>query len=482
MVENDRKEIGYAKAQPTKEFFVRMLTRDIELADAILDLLDNCLDGILRTTRKSMEENRPYEGFKAILKLSPHEFAIQDNCGGIPLETAKKYAFAMGRPSEVADDTPATIGMYGIGMKRAIFKLGTNAVVESRYGDEDGFYVEFTPEWMIEEGWNDLTVYALDSRQPEDPGTVIEVLELHEEAKKCFSDDDWIDGFRKTVARHYALIIDKGFEVVIGTPEQLGTDAAAIVPEPFALLRAMKADDAGAAIEPFIYQGMIDNVKIELFAGLYRELLTQEELEIEEETRGTRDDAGWTVACNDRVVIWKNKTRLTGWGEASVPNYHGQFIPITGIVLLYADDPRLLPLTTTKRGIDASSNVYSIAKDFMREATKSLTSFTNKWKNFPKQREILYRESKLSNLSDLRSMAQEVKMQKLHKVDSVKRYPPKLPVPAREKTDARISFLADKSEIETVSRYFFDEQKVSNEEIGKRSFKHALENAKAEAK
>ena len=34
------------KAGPTKAFFVRMLTRDIELADAILDLLDNCVDGV----------------------------------------------------------------------------------------------------------------------------------------------------------------------------------------------------------------------------------------------------------------------------------------------------------------------------------------------------------------------------------------------------------------------------------------------------
>ena len=36
------------KAGPTKRFFVKMLTRDIELADAILDLLDNCVDGIIR--------------------------------------------------------------------------------------------------------------------------------------------------------------------------------------------------------------------------------------------------------------------------------------------------------------------------------------------------------------------------------------------------------------------------------------------------
>ena len=35
-------------ASPTKSFFVDMLTRDIYLKDAILNLLDNCIDGIQR--------------------------------------------------------------------------------------------------------------------------------------------------------------------------------------------------------------------------------------------------------------------------------------------------------------------------------------------------------------------------------------------------------------------------------------------------
>jgi hypothetical protein len=108
-------------ASPTKQFFVRMLTRDIELHDAILDLLDNCVDGVLRSNQSDKASKRPYEGFKATIKMAPGHFVIEDNCGGIPIEVATKYAFAMGRPtgSETAD-VPASVGMYGIGMKRAI--------------------------------------------------------------------------------------------------------------------------------------------------------------------------------------------------------------------------------------------------------------------------------------------------------------------------------------------------------------------------
>ena len=39
-------------ASPVKSFFVTMLTRDISLSDAILDLLDNCVDGILRKKKR----------------------------------------------------------------------------------------------------------------------------------------------------------------------------------------------------------------------------------------------------------------------------------------------------------------------------------------------------------------------------------------------------------------------------------------------
>jgi hypothetical protein len=382
------KQIGQAAASPTKDFFVRMLTRDIDLQDAILDLLDNCVDGIVRSGDTKPAPARPYEGFTASIVLSPNHFAIDDNCGGIPIELAKKYAFAMGRPAEAeAVRQPATVGMYGIGMKRAIFKLGTEALVESRH--DTGFVVKITNEWMKDDKWSDLPMYELPGGRLIEKGTRIEVNELNDEVRSAFSDKTWIDEFRKIVARHYSIIIAKGFSVSVGSQEEFNDGLTPIIAEEFKLLQTHPTE--GHQIAPYVYVGKLGDVDVEIFAGLYRQLLSEDEVEAEEETRGVSDDAGWTVACNDRVVIWKDKSRLTGWGEAAVPNYHGQFIAITGIVLLKSDDPKKLPLTTTKRGIDAASNVYSEAKDLMREATKNLTSFTNKWKKFPEQTEDIYK-------------------------------------------------------------------------------------------
>ena len=65
--ENMLKKLESISASPTKNFFVEMLTRDIDLEDAILDLLDNCVDGVQRTIKSTDRVNRerPYEGFWA---------------------------------------------------------------------------------------------------------------------------------------------------------------------------------------------------------------------------------------------------------------------------------------------------------------------------------------------------------------------------------------------------------------------------------
>lgn len=74
-----------AQASPTKQFFVSMLTRDISLDDAILDLLDNCLDGAMRIADGDTVD---YADHFVKIKLTRDEFSIEDNCGGIPREVA----------------------------------------------------------------------------------------------------------------------------------------------------------------------------------------------------------------------------------------------------------------------------------------------------------------------------------------------------------------------------------------------------------
>src|ERR1700728_825098 len=102
-------------AAPSKEFFIYMLTRDVQLTRSIIDLLDNSVDGAKRLRGKES-----FHGLWVRIEVSPDHFKISDNCGGIPVSVAREYAFCFGRPKG-AEATPNSLGLFGVGMKRTFF-------------------------------------------------------------------------------------------------------------------------------------------------------------------------------------------------------------------------------------------------------------------------------------------------------------------------------------------------------------------------
>lgn len=454
-----------AKALPSKRFFVNMLVRDIELKDAILDLLDNCVDGILRSRRPDLSQAKPYAGCRAAITLSADGFRIIDNCGGIPFDVAKNKAFAIGNPNPITgEDAAATVGMYGIGMKRAIFKFGESAIVRS-YSDRP-FEVRIDRNWLGNDAWTDLPMVSLEEGDFTDKGTMVEVRDLYTPVAAEFDRDSFVEDVREAIASQYSIILGKGFEVTIARRMDGAAKAVPVEAEKFQLLAA--PDEGQPHIAPYVYKGEIDGVAIEIYAGLYRELPDETEQEEAEETSGSADDAGWVVACNDRVVIWKDRSRLTGWGEAGTPNFHGQFIAITGIVLMHSTDPSLLPLTTTKRGVDAGSEVYSKVKDLMRTATQGLASFTNKWKKFPADLDQLYLKSEALDLPTLQARAPAMRV--VHNMPTMQRAAPTLPMPAAIVTDARISFAAPKTKVAQLAEIYFGDRNAKASKVGERAF------------
>src|SRR5215469_15296234 len=121
-------ETQKALANPTKEFFVRMITQDISLEDCILDLIDNSVDGAWRCEGSQpvgLAETADLTKYKITITARPDYFRIEDNCGGMSLHDAANHAFTFGR-RKGDEHTDYSIGVYGIGMKRAVFKLGGN--------------------------------------------------------------------------------------------------------------------------------------------------------------------------------------------------------------------------------------------------------------------------------------------------------------------------------------------------------------------
>ena len=105
-------------AMPTKQLFIGMLTRDIGLIPAIIDLADNSGDGARRLRRTGR-----FDGLSIRLQISTQSFKISDNCGGIPITMAKNYAFRFGR-NEGSPSLKHSVGQFGVGMKRLDLQIG----------------------------------------------------------------------------------------------------------------------------------------------------------------------------------------------------------------------------------------------------------------------------------------------------------------------------------------------------------------------
>jgi hypothetical protein len=462
---------------PTKAFFAQTLTRDIELKDAILDLLDNCVDGLMRSIPASkLSSAKPYVGHWAHISFNDNKFVIEDNCGGIDIHRARTSAFRMGRVGNELGSRERklpTVGAYGIGMKRAIFKMGRSGTVTSRTKTE-AFEVVIPATWLEDEmDWNlKLTVLRPSTLRI---GTRIEVRNLRESIKKQFVNlSGFADDFYGVLSQQFAIIIKKGFEITI--------NGRRVKPKPFRFI-SVDLDEYVEGVAPFLFKGTIEQVKVDLSVGFYKPVPDPSELEDEEEEAATftANEAGWNIICNDRVVLTHDTTHLTGWGIGGVPSFHNQFIAIAGTVRFTADADNVskLPLTTTKRGVDLNSELYQRVRDKMQEGTKVFTSFTNRLQKVPEERKKVFHKTSSIEFDQLDAKGDSADLKWVtdkSKLVGGRTFSPKLPKFAEDRFRV-VRFSRPKEEITALASFLFDDDSTKPGEVGGACFDRVLEEA-----
>jgi hypothetical protein len=350
MEENNIKSI---KGVPTKDFFVNMITRDIDIKDAIVDLLDNSIDGAIKN---KIED---FNSIEIKIELTSESFSLVDNSGGFSLKIAKEYAFRFGRPSEI-EITKGSVGRFGIGMKRALFKMGDIFEVESKTS-EDHFQVDVNvKEWLtkkeeivnssgdkeITDDWSFNYVFIDESNcNLDENGTFIKVSSLYSEVSNLFGDKYFIDALKTDIERILNFSIEKGVKIYLNGE----------------LLKAKNIVLFSELSKPYYHVFEKDGVKVKIFAGL--------------SYTGEPSQAGWYIYCNDRLVVEAEKSEISGWGVGAMPKFHTDYAMFKGIVFMDSDDTLKLPLTTTKKGIDSSSDIYKGTKFFMNEGMRLVMSF-----------------------------------------------------------------------------------------------------------
>jgi hypothetical protein len=135
-----------AQASPEKRLFISLLTRDISLIDAFLDIVDNSINSAikmenvrLRTVgdyRKLLTSQSRKKPAEIKISISEARIEISDTAGGITFRDAEDDVFRFGRANTEASGD--RLSVYGIGLKRAIFKMGNVIDIVSNH-PETGF-------------------------------------------------------------------------------------------------------------------------------------------------------------------------------------------------------------------------------------------------------------------------------------------------------------------------------------------------------
>ena len=358
-----------AGANPTKAFFVNMITRDITLEDSILDLIDNSVDSAWRrkgSRPMGLEDGTDLSGYSISITASAEEFAIRDNCGGMTLDDAADHAFSFGRRvSEEYDEY--SIGVYGIGMKRASFKLGRDIRVKSTYHEDNGDRHAFAVPIMVDK-WleNDEPPWDFDLVEAEnlaEDGVEVLIGDLTLGAKTAFENPAFLQNLRRTIARDYSLHLNRGLTISVNEDRVDGLMIELSQSEAYAPMRVTYDDRTGG-----------NEVAVEIIGGMAAP--PPESIEPDEREDGDKR-FGWYVACNGRIVLAADKTNVSGWGMADWPQWHRQYSGFIGIVLFTAPNAAALPFTTTKRSVDLSSEIFLRARPRMRTVSKQWIAYTN---------------------------------------------------------------------------------------------------------
>jgi len=337
------------EASPIKEFFISMLVKDIPLTRSILDLVDNCIDGARR-----LRPDEKYGGLWIRMELEKNRFVIADNCGGIPSDLARHYAFRFGRPKDMPT-TKHSVGQFGVGMKRALFKLGKKFKIES-IAEKSDFVVEHdVDEWKDVPEWNfsfkDLRE-GTRKNSVEKRGTTITVESIHPSVASEIASDNFQKRLINEIESAHPYSLEKGIEIVI--------NKHALQARPTELLQSKQ-------ILPACRHRRIRNapVTVRVYSGIYD---------------STPKAAGWYIFCNGRLVLGADRTETTGWGEDSrttIPKFHNQFARYRGYVLFESKDASLLPWNTTKTGVDTDSPIYKSVRLQMIGMMRPVIDFLN---------------------------------------------------------------------------------------------------------
>lgn len=370
----EHREIVRLKTGIDPRFLADTLTTDIELTDALFDLIDNSIDAareqILTGSHETDSRGLPsnYSGYEIKLRFSRESILIEDNCTGVGTQALEENTFYTGRRS----NHKYGIGYYGLGLKRALLKAG------SHYGmiTDNGDY-QYKSRFDMAAFASDGDVQLLAERSPSTNRlrTVFVVSSLYEETISQIHNVDWINSLVKSLEVRYSIFISKGLKIKVVCSLASLTDTYIINPTVPQLRNEL--------IAPLRQKFEFGGVSCDFETGIHANYLFPGEYghtpKCNEELT---DQYGVYYIFNDRVIVEASREKKHGF----TANWHSEYGGFVCLAHVTGASPKDLPWNTAKTDVKLFSplfikireNVEPLAKEYRSKAKKLINIWTNK--------------------------------------------------------------------------------------------------------
>lgn len=337
-----KSEADIINGTPEKRMFWSIIS-DYDLKTGICELIDNAID-------IWVADGHP-DGFRiaVYLDVARQMISVIDNAGGVKREDLRLLIVPGGSKNE---PSAHTIGIFGVGSKRASIALGEHVEIKTRFKKEDTYQIDINRDWLGTDDWH-LPSYQIP---PIEPGTTrIEISNL----RRNFSRND-VDAIHFHLGQVYSDFINKGCSIILNR-----TLVSPIVFDNWSYPPGQAPQRAIFKISP--EEGV--NVSVDITAGLINDRVADQE------------NYGVYFYCNRRLIVKEFKSREVGYfvtSEAGVP--HPDASLCRAIVSL-SGPASAMPWNSSKSDLNFSHPVFMDLRPTLIQLVSHFSSLSRRLKD-----------------------------------------------------------------------------------------------------
>jgi hypothetical protein len=354
-----KRESKIVDGTPDKRLFWSIIT-DYSLDTSVCELIDNSIDIWTR--------NKKYRKLTISVDLDVVSrcIRISDNAGGVP-ESELQKLISPGATTNSPDEN--TIGIFGVGSKRAVVALAEIIRIRTRHNEAKSFQIDIDNSWLESPDW-DMPVYEVD--EISHGTTTIELNGLRFELTQ-----DACDRLKIHLSETYAFfLLQDNFEIIFNGSElnPIVFDKWAYPPE----------------FEPryYIFEIAPESSKkigVEIYGGL---ILDRDPV---------AENYGVYFYCNDRLIMKDVKDREVGYikGYAGVPHPDAS---LARVIIKFSGPAKLMPWNSTKSAINYGHPTFAAIHNLLMPVISDFSSLSRRLKGSWEKEVFAYQNGDLKYL------------------------------------------------------------------------------------